>query len=239
MNSRVRLYLESVKYIKIGQDLWVDCVFSGTIVNRSYSFHTSSAALAEFWNDSFWATQNTNSRKVTQKQLWHAYVQETIRKVSASTNVPFEILQGASIKEVTKQAYELLGESGIIHSAENHFCLECTHKYKRTADRITGDDPAAVVGVDENCNVPIMRDAANASLTSQDAERVRQNARIAMDVDESDTAPVKMVVMDGIVMGHTHCAWDNCTDDLVNGHCGVFCVRHELLHLKLMLCAQL
>jgi hypothetical protein len=48
MNSRVRLYLESAKYIKIGQDLCVDHVFSGTIVNGSYSFHASSVALAEF-----------------------------------------------------------------------------------------------------------------------------------------------------------------------------------------------
>jgi hypothetical protein len=33
---------------------------------------------------------------------------------------------------------------------------------------------------------------------------------------EIDHAPVKMVVLDGIFMGPTHCAFDNCTTDLDN-----------------------
>ena len=47
------------------------------------------------------------------------------------------------------------------------------------------------------------------------------------DQMEADYAPVKMVVLDGIVMGPTHCAYDNCTSDLINAREGVFCSFHE------------
>ena len=45
---------------------------------------------------------------------------------------------------------------------------------------------------------------------------------------EIDHAPVKMVVLDGIVMGPTHCAFDNCTADLDNYRGGAFCANHEI-----------
>ena len=51
---------------------------------------------------------------------------------------------------MTKEAFELLGENGIIWAADKPACSECTQVYKRTADIITGDDPAAVAGNDEN-----------------------------------------------------------------------------------------
>jgi len=40
---------------------------------------------------------------------------------------------------------------------------------------------------------------------------------------------VQMVVMDGIVMGPKHCAFEECTKDLANYKNGVFCVDHENL----------
>jgi CxC6 like cysteine cluster associated with KDZ transposases len=45
-----------------------------------------------------------------------------------------------------------------------------------------------------------------------------------MDIDH---APVKMVVLDDIVMGPQHCAYKNCTSDLANAHGGSFCAYHE------------
>jgi uncharacterized Zn finger protein (UPF0148 family) len=48
-----------------------------------------------------------------------------------------------------------------------------------------------------------------------------------MDGIEQDCAPVKMIVLDGIVMGPTHCAYDDCTSDLINARGGVFCPFHE------------
>ena len=51
-----------------------------------------------------------------------------------------------------------------------------------------------------------------------------------MDVDiENQPAMVNMVVMDGIIMGPTHCAFDNCTRPLTNAHrkAESFCQTHE------------
>ena len=120
-----------------------------------------------------------------------------------------------------------------------------SYKYKETADRITGDDPAAVLGVDENHQVPALvgdsaeltiQDAAQARLNAQLAAQARLNADDAMDVDESsqssssaedveassqsssteEASSVTLVVMDGVVMGPTHCAFDDCIEELQN-----------------------
>ena len=97
-----------------------------------YHFHASASAFAEFWNDTFWSSQKTQSRKFSQRQIWHTFIQ------------------------VTKQAFIQLENNGGIRDAQNHSCSECTHEYKETADRIMGDDPAAVLGVDENHQVPVL-----------------------------------------------------------------------------------
>ena len=46
----------------------------------------------------------------------------------------------------------------------------------------------------------------------------------------SEATPVKLVVMDGVVMGPTHCAYSDCTYDLAQLKGGVLCVHHELLY---------
>jgi CxC6 like cysteine cluster associated with KDZ transposases len=45
-----------------------------------------------------------------------------------------------------------------------------------------------------------------------------------MDIDH---APVNMVVLDGIVMGPQHCAYNNCTSDLANACGRSFSAYHE------------
>ena len=136
------------------------------------------------------------------------------------------------IEGLVKEAYNILGENGVIRSAENHFCSECTHEFKQTADVITEDDPAAVIGIDENHDVPALT-GEDADLAVQDAAQARHNAQHAMDVDQISSpveeSPVKLVVLDGVVMGPTHCAYDNCTDSLKNARGGVFCRQHERL----------
>src|SRR6202044_2041890 len=190
----------------------------------------------------------------------HTFVQESMRMVAKSSGVTLEMEKGIPIQEVIKQAFIQLGENGVIKCAQNHSCSECTHKYKETADRITGDDPAAVLGVDENHQVPALvgegaelavQDAAQARLNARLAAQARSNADDAMDVDESSqssssaentdasspnssssekASPVTLVVMDGVVMGPTHCAFDNCIEELQNARGGVFCARHEITH---------
>ena len=51
--QRNKLYLNSAKYMKIGQTIWVDRSFSTAVVNGMYSFHASAAAYTEYWNNTF------------------------------------------------------------------------------------------------------------------------------------------------------------------------------------------
>jgi hypothetical protein len=60
-NNWMKLYLNSAKYLKVGQNIWVDRTFSGAVLNGTYNFHASVAAFAQFWNTSFWLTQQTSS----------------------------------------------------------------------------------------------------------------------------------------------------------------------------------
>jgi len=245
-DSGTKVYLNNAKYLKVGQSLWVDRVFSG-VINGIYHFHASSSAFAEFWNDTFWSSQETQSRKISRRQIWHTFVQESMRMVAKSSGVTLEMENGIPIEQVTKQAFIQLGDNGVIKCAQNHSCSECTHEYKESADRITGDDPAAVLGVDENHQVPALvgegaelavQDAAQARLNARLAVQARSNTDDAMDVDESsqssssseEASPVTLVVMDGVVMGPTHCAFENCIEELKNARGGVFCARHEITH---------
>ena len=211
-NQWNRIYLNSARYFKVGQTLWVDRLFSNAVLNSMYSFHASAAACTEFWNNSFWKTQDVTCQcaKVSRRQVWQAFVQESIQTIAATSKLNLELQDGLSINEVTKEAFEILGENGIIRAADQHACSECTHKYKRKADIITGDDPAALAGNDENRVVPplvgegaelAIRDAANARENAHNQDL--NNADHDMDVDH---APVNMVILDGWVTGPVVCA---------------------------------
>jgi hypothetical protein len=208
-NTWNRVYLNSAKYFKVGQSLWVDRLFSNAVLNSMYSFHASAAAYTEFWNNSFWKTQNVQCQKISQWQVWQAFVQESIRTIAGTLNFNLELRDGLAIDEVTKEAFKILGENGIIRAADKHSCSECTHQYKKKADILTADDPAALVGNDENRVVPPLV-GEHAELARQDAARARANVnnqRLAsanedMDIDH---APVKIVILDGWVVGPVVC----------------------------------
>ena len=148
--------------------------------------------------------------QLSRKQVWQVFVEESIRTIASSSATDFSVCHGLAIKDVTKAAFQILGESGIIRSADHHQCAECTHAHKATADILTGDDPAAVVGVDENRAIPALA-GPDANLAIRDAQIARDRAahqaqmgNDLMDV-RPDHAPVRMVVLDGIVMGHQVC----------------------------------
>ena len=203
-----KIYLNSARYLKVGKNLWVDRSFSKAVMSAMYSFHASSAAYTEFWNHSFWKVQDTTCTKVSRRQVWQAFVQESIRAVATKLGSNLELQHGLSIDEVTTEAFELLGENGIIRAADQHTCDECTHVYKKTADIITGADPAAMAQNDENRVVPPLV-GENAELAIQDAAEARANAQnIHTHTDEDmdvDHAPVKMIIVDGMVTGPVVC----------------------------------
>jgi hypothetical protein len=246
-NRRNRVYVNSAKYLKVGRNLWVDRIFSKAVLNGMYSFHASAAAYAEFWSNSF----SHNSRPITRRQIWHAFVQESVRYISMASSINLELQDGLAIDEVTKEAFNVLGEDGIIRVADGHQCSECTQPYKTVADIITADDPAALVGVDEQREVPVL-DGEGADLAVQDAARARlnaQNPQSASDDMDVDRGSVTMAVLDGIVMGPPvsvpnktrptlltfnisiqHCSFGDCTSEVLNNRGGVFCGVHEVAH---------
>ena len=202
-NRHTRVYLNSAKYLKIGQSLWVDRAFSNTVLNGMYSFHASASAFTEFWNNSSWSSHGGNAKKITRRQVWQSFVQESIRSIAAESNINVELQDGLTIDEVTKEAFSLLGENGIIRAADKHACGECTQKYKSAEDMLPNVDPAGIVGVDENRAIPGLVEGVNQPV-AQSASHAEQNSANESDMDV-DHAPVKMVVVDGIVMGPQVC----------------------------------
>lgn len=158
-NNWKRLYINNARYLKVGQNLWVDRSFSKAVMNGMFSFHASSQAYTQFWNNSYGSTSTT----ITLRHVWQAFTQESIRTIAAESSHSIELIDNLPISEVTEKAYDILGQKGSINAATHHSCSECTHAYKQSVD------PTAV---------PIND----------------------MDVEAED---VKMVVLDGIVMGPT------------------------------------
>ncbi|KAF8951729.1 hypothetical protein BDZ97DRAFT_1909735 [Flammula alnicola] len=193
-------------------NLWVDQLFSSSVINAMYSFHASASAYSQYWNITFG----------TKSHIWQAFVQDSLRTIAAESKIDIELNDPLNIKEVTTQAFELLGEQGIIRAADHHACSECTQPYKKTSDAVL-NDPAAVVGVDENQDVPPL--AETAEVMDQPASPISvDSSDDAMNVDKNIT----MVVLDGVVMGPTHCAIDNCVNDLSNSRGGSLCDVHHL-----------
>jgi len=162
-----------------------------------YSFHTSTAAYTEFWNNAVWKMQLRTSPKISHRQIWQTFVQESIRSIASSFDLNLELEDGLAINQITKQAFAILGEKGIIRAAENHTCSECTQPYKPSSDHISFYDSAATVGIDENSLVPQL-DSGNIqqvqSSQSMHQTKSTHNPLIAH-------ADVRLVVLDGIVMG--------------------------------------
>jgi hypothetical protein len=192
-NNLKRVYLNSAKYLKIGQSLWVDRLFSTSAINAMYNFHASASAYAEYWNNTF----GTEQISLTRRQIWQAFIQQSVRTIAEECGIDAEFDDGLNITEVTTQAYSLLGENGIIRAADQHACAECTQKYKKTSD-VVFNDPAAVVGMDAtDDNIPTM--ALNHEEAHVDLPQILDTADDEMDVD--DIPNIKMVVLDGVVMG--------------------------------------
>ena len=161
----------------------------------------------EFWNNSFGTVNAQCNVKVTRRQVWQSFVQESIRTISSTSGINLELKDGLPINEVTTEAFSLLGEAGMIRAADQHTCSECTQGYKAKSDLIINEDPAAIVGVDENQRVPQLAEEHIPLQTLQTpagdtASDTSMRSPSADDIDV-DHSPVKMVVVDGIVMGTT------------------------------------
>jgi hypothetical protein len=199
-----KLYLNSAKHIKAGQNIWVDRLFSNLVLSAMYSFHASAAAIAEFWNNAFWAMLSETCPKLSRRQTWHTFVQESVCTFASASGINLVLQDGLAINEVMKEAFEMLGQNGIIQAPDQHACSECTHKYKSTSDVIATDDPAALVGTDENTAVPalVVNEDAGSIIQEQRQSTIGSTQTFRNDDDmDVDYSPVKLVVVDGIIMG--------------------------------------
>ena len=98
-------------------------------MNGMFSFHASSQAYTQFWNNSYGST----STIITLRHVWQAFVQESIRTIATASSHSFELIDNLSISEVTEKAFDILGYNGSIHAATHYSCLECSHPYKQSA----------------------------------------------------------------------------------------------------------
>ena len=159
-----------------------------------YSFHASASAYAQYWNITF----GTKSTVLTRAHMWQAFVQDSLRTIAEESKINIELNDPLNITEVTTQAFELLGEKGIIRASDQHACSECSQPYKNTSDAVS-NDPTAVIGVDEIQIVPQLAEAAEVQAQPQPGS-ISDHSDNAMNVDNKN---VTMVVLDGIVMGPT------------------------------------
>ena len=233
-NRQLALYLPNAKYLKVGKQVWVDRIVSKAVVNANYSFHASTAAITEFWNYSFVQSSGA-SFTLTRRQVWKAFVLESIRLLADFSNSTIIFMDNLKISELVTAAYLYLGDGGIIRSAVGHSCDECCHAFKDVADVIPNqdDNPAALAGHDENRDVPEYAGPALAAAVA-DAEAMDVDNVPANDAPEPaggvalhTNADVCMIVIDGIVMGPRHCAIAGCEAGLLNAQTGVFCQEHE------------
>jgi hypothetical protein len=157
-HDRTEVLSNSARYLQIGRNIWADRNFSNAVVQSMYSFHASANTYCDYWNNTFGSSDPANRLKLGRKQVWQAFIQESIRTVALSDNVDFETPANLSIDDLTEKAFYELGNDGCFKAANDHSCSECTKPFKESVTDTT---------------------------------------------IHPDAAPVKMVVLDGIVMGPT------------------------------------
>ena len=112
IEKRQEIYLNSARYLKIENNLWVDRTFSNSVLNATYSFHASANTYTEYWNNTFGMT---NQIKLGRKHIEQAFTQESIWTIAESMGTEFETDLNLPINEVIGEAFEALGKNGMIH----------------------------------------------------------------------------------------------------------------------------
>ena len=85
------VYLNTAKYMKVGQSIWVDRTFGNAVVNGMYSFHASAAAYMGYWNNTFGHMDLNDSVTLSRWHIWQAFIQESIRTVAMEQNVNLKL----------------------------------------------------------------------------------------------------------------------------------------------------
>ena len=121
-HDRTEVLSNSARYLQIGRNMWTDRNFSSAVVKSMYSFHASSNTYCDYWNNMFGSSNPANRLKLGRKQVWQAFVQESIRTIASSDDVDFETPANISIDDLTEKAFYEPGNDGHITAAKNHSC---------------------------------------------------------------------------------------------------------------------
>lgn len=150
-NTKREKFYNTAKYIQVGSNLWVDKIFSESLLNAMYSFHASANTFTQYWNNTFGSLDSTNKFKISRRQVWQAFVQHSVRVVASSSNTTFETIPNIAIDDLTQHAFAVLGKSGEIPGAREHSCSDCTKPYKENVEDtepIPGTKPVNLMTLD-------------------------------------------------------------------------------------------
>jgi hypothetical protein len=77
-HDRTEVLANSARYLQVGSNMWTDRNFSNAVVKSMYSFHASANTYCDYWNSTFGSFNPANRLKLGRKQVWQAFVQESI-----------------------------------------------------------------------------------------------------------------------------------------------------------------
>lgn len=97
-NEKKKLILNHARYLKIGTHLWVDRVFSNAVCNGMYHFHASANAYMQYLNSAF--GMSSYAFEFGRKQIWQAFIQESIRAIASASDRVVEAKHNISIEQV-------------------------------------------------------------------------------------------------------------------------------------------
>ena len=71
-----------------------------------------------YWNNSFGVLSKNKPFKISYYQVWQAFVQESIQTITMTSDLNLKLKKGLVIDKVTKEAFNILGENGLIRAAD-------------------------------------------------------------------------------------------------------------------------
>ncbi|KAF9521859.1 hypothetical protein CPB83DRAFT_778003 [Crepidotus variabilis] len=116
-----------------------------------YNFHASANAYMMFWNHGYGSSSASSRADLGRRHIWQAFVQESIRMVAAASDRTLETQQNIPIEDLTKFAFDSLGDEGKVCLAEGHDCSECTKPYRTGIEEDTeveGAEPVKMIVID-------------------------------------------------------------------------------------------
>jgi hypothetical protein len=186
----MQFFLNSAVYLKIGHKIWADRKFSTSAMNGIYHLHASTSGWGNFFND----TYGKDSVKLSQCQVWSAFVNESIRQASELAGIDFVIRDTASIEEVTEEAFTVLGNDGLIQPAKGHECAECSQPYRATSDVVFNPSNSSAGPGVENAVAPTAVQSGS-NITAQNLTKMQNRTLRVIDGMVNGTKVFFMVMV--------------------------------------------